>query len=49
MDAIQKLRITNRARALNLWEQACEFKEQQRSVLRKLGLSKQEAIQEAWP
>jgi hypothetical protein len=48
MDAIQKLKITNRARSLNLWKPAGEFKERQRCVLRKLGLSKQEAIQEAW-
>lgn len=48
MDAMQKLKITNRARSRKLWEQACEFKESQRSVLRAFGLSRQDAVHRAW-
>jgi hypothetical protein len=48
MDGLEKLRITNKARSLQLWDAGAKFKETQRSVLRRLGVPKPDAIRRAW-
>ena len=48
MDSIQKLAIVNSARNKGLWDVGCEFKEEQRSVLRLLGVARKEAVCRAW-
>lgn len=49
MDAVTKLKIVDKARALGLWEEPAKlFKETQRQALRTLEVPKREAVHKAW-